>query len=272
MLRPRCKGGRLNKHPQCSAEGPGYNDGRPLETLVTMMTSLSFLLSETLVLYKPFPFRLMVSAYPIMPLIVPFMAVKFHTVRKRFIVWHTVRIDSSCAHVSTRGPHSKLCATRCGPPCKQGATFTTLHVSSFDFENVFSFVAQDVHDVRNVLIHFFEGTFWKTMVLKFEQLVQPICEFAHLPLEGTNAKMTSHIGCISPRRQARGRRTLQISKLTNRTFQDSGKHSFQSSNFVSFARCGGARGSLGVGRRVTRARAPQLRRQPGSTGGCGSPP
>ena len=50
-----------------------------------------------------------------------------HTVRKRFIVWHTVRIDSSCAHVSTCGPHSKLCATKRGPPCKQGATNTTLH-------------------------------------------------------------------------------------------------------------------------------------------------
>ena len=56
------------------------------------------------------------------------------TVRKRFIVWHTVRVDSSCAHVPTRGPHSKLCATIRGPPCKQGATFTTLHVFSFDFE------------------------------------------------------------------------------------------------------------------------------------------
>ena len=105
---------------------------------------------------------------------------------------HTVRIDSSCAHVSTCGPHSKLCATKRGPPCKQGATSTTLHV--------FSFVAQQLSKK-------------KTMVLKFEQLVQPICEFAHLPLEGTNAKKASHIGCISPRRQARKRRTLQTSKF-----------------------------------------------------------
>ena len=63
-----------------------------------------------------------------------------HTVRKRFIVWHTVRIDSSCAHVSTCGPHSKLCATIRGPPCKQGATSTTLHV--------FSFVAQQLSKIK----------------------------------------------------------------------------------------------------------------------------
>ena len=40
----------------------------------------------------------------------------------RFIVWH----------VSPRGHHSALCATIRGPPCKQGATLTTLHVFSFD--------------------------------------------------------------------------------------------------------------------------------------------
>ena len=59
---------------------------------------------------------------------------------QRFIVWHTVRIDSSCAHVSTCGPHSKLCATIRGPPCKQGATSTTLHV--------FSFVAQQLSKIK----------------------------------------------------------------------------------------------------------------------------
>ena len=42
-----------------------------------------------------------------------------HTVRHRFIVWYTVRIDSSCIR---RGPHRKRRATKCGPPCKQGAT------------------------------------------------------------------------------------------------------------------------------------------------------
>ena len=55
-------------------------------------------------------------------------------------MWHTVRIDSSCAHVSTCGPHSKLCATIRGPPCKQGATSTTLHV--------FSFVAQQLSKIK----------------------------------------------------------------------------------------------------------------------------
>ena len=68
------------------------------------------------------------------------MCLFHHTVRKRFIVWHTVRIDSSCAHVSTCGPHSKLCATIRGPPCKQGATSTTLHV--------FSFVAQQLSKIK----------------------------------------------------------------------------------------------------------------------------
>ena len=53
---------------------------------------------------------------------------------------HTVRIDSSCAHVSTCGPHSKLCATIRGPPCKQGATSMTLHV--------FSFVAQQLSKIK----------------------------------------------------------------------------------------------------------------------------
>ena len=72
------------------------------------------------------------------------------------------------------------------------------------------------------------------MVSKFEQLVQPICELAHQPLEGTNAKMNSHIGCISPRRQARGRRTLQIPKLTNRTSQDDCTTSFQNTNFDNY--------------------------------------
>ena len=104
------------------------------------------------------------------------------------------------------------------------------------------------------------------MVSKFEQLVQPICEFAHLPLEGTNAKMTSHIGCISPRRQARGRRTLQIPKLTNRTIQDDCTTTFQNkvtlwktlvSKFELCLICPlqRSRGSLSAG--VTRSRAPQ---------------
>ena len=80
------------------------------------------------------------------------------------------------------------------------------------------------------------GPLWKTMVSKFEQLAQSICEFAHLPLEGTNAKtMTSQIGCISPRRQARGRRTLQISKFTNQTFQDDFTTTFP--NFKKFILC-----------------------------------
>ena len=46
----------------------------------------------------------------------------------RFCLWHTVRIDSSCAHVSPRGPHRKRCAAKRGPPCKQGATIATLYV------------------------------------------------------------------------------------------------------------------------------------------------
>ena len=99
----------------------------------------------------------------------------------------------------------------CISPRRQARGRRTLQISKFTnqtFQDDFTTTFQN------------KGSLWKTMVSKFEQLVQPICEFAHLPLEGTNAKMASHIGCISPRRQARRRRTLQIPKFTNRTFQD----------------------------------------------------
>ena len=52
-----------------------------------------------------------------------------HTVRHRFIVWYTVRIDSSCIR---RGPHRKRRATKCGPPCKQGATNTACKKRQYD--------------------------------------------------------------------------------------------------------------------------------------------
>ena len=60
---------------------------------------------------------------------------------------HTVRIDSSCAHVSTCGPHSKLCATKRGPPCKQGATISTLHFLSVPFKIFLVHVSIEVQEI-----------------------------------------------------------------------------------------------------------------------------
>ena len=95
---------------------------------------------------------------------------------------HTVRIDSSCAHVSPRGPHSELCATIRGPPCKQGATFTTLHVYSFDLH---TYCVKAVRHQAGK--HWLEGIFFRSAHVLARR--EPQCPTrASVPDEGLSAR------------------------------------------------------------------------------------